>query len=49
MTISQQCLDPENNLFEEAFATFKKFNMHIEAVQVLLRQLNSIPRAHEYA
>jgi len=42
-------LSDEYNLFEEAFAVYKKFNMHVEAVNVLLRNLNSIPRAHEYA
>jgi len=48
-TIATHCLSPEYNLFEEAFAVFKKFNLHVEAVQVLLRNLGSIPRSYEYA
>ncbi|CAK75677.1 unnamed protein product (macronuclear) [Paramecium tetraurelia] len=47
--IAQHCLNEEYNLFEEAYAVFKKFNLHIDAVNVLLRNLGSIPRAHEYA
>lgn len=49
VTITEQCLSPEYNLFEEAFAAYKKFNLHLEAVNVLLRNLNSIVRAQEYA
>lgn len=42
-------MNEEYKLYEEAYAVFKKFNLHIEAVNVLLRNLGSIPRAHEYA
>ncbi|KAL0900597.1 hypothetical protein Bca101_084558 [Brassica carinata] len=39
----------EAQLFEEAFAVFKKFNFNVEAVNVLLDNLKSIERAAEFA
>ncbi|KAL0744142.1 hypothetical protein Bca4012_085655 [Brassica carinata] len=39
----------EAQLFEEAFAIFKKFNFNVEAVNVLLDNLKSIERAAEFA
>ena len=36
-------------LYEEAFAIFKKFNNHVQAIKVLLDNLNSIERALEFA
>ncbi|KAF2548426.1 hypothetical protein F2Q70_00023776 [Brassica cretica] len=39
----------EARLFEEAFAIFKKFNLNVEAVNVLLDNIKSIERAAEFA
>ncbi|KAG5399009.1 hypothetical protein IGI04_020823 [Brassica rapa subsp. trilocularis] len=39
----------EAQLFEEAFAIFKKFNLNVEAVNVLLDNVKSIERAAEFA
>ena len=36
-----------SELYEEAFAIFKKFDLHVPAIKVLLENLNSIERAHE--
>mmetsp|Transcript_28677 Transcript_28677/g.48179 ORF Transcript_28677/g.48179 Transcript_28677/m.48179 type:complete len:1757 (+) Transcript_28677:68-5338(+) len=38
-----------SELYEEAFVIFKKFNQNLSAVKVLLDNLNSIPRAAEFA
>eukprot|EP00475_Leptophrys_vorax_P034731 TRINITY_DN56473_c0_g1_i1.p1 TRINITY_DN56473_c0_g1~~TRINITY_DN56473_c0_g1_i1.p1 ORF type:complete len:919 (-),score=143.56 TRINITY_DN56473_c0_g1_i1:348-3104(-) len=38
-----------SELFEEAFAIFKKFNLNVPAVNVLLDNIGSIPRAVEFA
>eukprot|EP00211_Chloroparvula_japonica_P000498 CAMPEP_0119134882 /NCGR_PEP_ID=MMETSP1310-20130426/18147_1 /TAXON_ID=464262 /ORGANISM="Genus nov. species nov., Strain RCC2339" /LENGTH=1640 /DNA_ID=CAMNT_0007125725 /DNA_START=25 /DNA_END=4944 /DNA_ORIENTATION=+ len=38
-----------SELFEEAFAIYKKFDLHVPAVKVLLDNLDSLERAHEYA
>ncbi|OWM87409.1 hypothetical protein CDL15_Pgr022520 [Punica granatum] len=39
----------EAQLYEEAFAIFKKFNMNVQAVNVLLDNIRSIERAVEFA
>ncbi|KHN46140.1 Clathrin heavy chain 1 [Glycine soja] len=39
----------EANLYEEAFAIFKKFNLNVQAVNVLLDNLRTIDRAVEFA
>eukprot|EP00762_Andalucia_godoyi_P000608 ANDGO_05236.mRNA.1 Clathrin heavy chain len=39
----------KNELFEEAFAIYKKFSHHAEAVTVLLENMHNIDRAVEYA
>jgi clathrin heavy chain len=39
----------DGQLFEEAFAIFKKFDVHIEAVKVLIEHLKTLDRAYEYA
>jgi clathrin heavy chain len=36
-------------LYEEAFAIFKKFNLNVQAVNVLLDNIRSIERAEEFA
>jgi hypothetical protein len=38
-----------NELYEEAFAIFKKFDHHEPAIKVLLENLNAMERAIEYA
>jgi len=42
-------LSDEYKLYEEAFAIFKKFDLHVDAVNVLLDYIKSISRAHEFA
>lgn len=39
----------ENSLYEEAFTLFKKHNMHLEAVNVLVEYIVGIDRASQYA
>ncbi|KAJ8443923.1 hypothetical protein Cgig2_032747 [Carnegiea gigantea] len=39
----------EAQLYEEAFAIFKKFNLNVQAVNVLLDNIQSIDRAVEFA
>ncbi|KAA8549428.1 hypothetical protein F0562_001099 [Nyssa sinensis] len=39
----------EAQLYEEAFAIFKKFNLNVQAVNVLLENIQSIDRAVEFA
>ncbi|KHN48575.1 Clathrin heavy chain 2 [Glycine soja] len=39
----------EAQLYEEAFAIFKKFNLNVQAVNVLLDKIHSIDRAVEFA
>ncbi|XP_042456042.1 clathrin heavy chain 1-like [Zingiber officinale] len=39
----------EAQLYEEAFAIFKKFNLNVQAVNVLLDNIQSIERAVEFA
>lgn len=39
----------EFNLFEEAFEIYKKFGKKVNAIQVLLNNLQDLDRAHEYA
>ncbi|TQD92135.1 hypothetical protein C1H46_022292 [Malus baccata] len=39
----------EAQLYEEAFAIFKKFNLNVDAVNVLLDNIQSIDRAVEFA
>ena len=38
-----------NELYEEAFAIFKKFDLHVDAMKVLLESIESIERGVEYA
>jgi clathrin heavy chain len=39
----------EAQLYEEAFTIFKKFNLNVQAVDVLLNNIRSIERAEEFA
>lgn len=39
----------EFNLYEEAFEIYKKFGKKVEAIGVLLNNLQDLDRAHEYA
>ncbi|KAL6709697.1 Clathrin heavy chain [Coniothyrium glycines] len=45
--IAQQCI--EVGMYEEAFETFKRWNQHEQAVNVLVEHIVSIDRAQEYA
>ncbi|CAF87174.1 unnamed protein product, partial [Tetraodon nigroviridis] len=38
-----------NELFEEAFAIFKKFDVNTSAVQVLIEHIGNLDRAYEFA
>ncbi|KAL1129707.1 hypothetical protein AAG570_012651 [Ranatra chinensis] len=38
-----------NQLFEEAFAIFKKFDVNTSAIQVLIENVNNLDRAYEFA
>lgn len=38
-----------NQLYEEAFAIFRKFDVNTSAVQVLIEQVNNLDRAYEFA
>uniref|UniRef100_A0A8C7HZT4 Clathrin heavy chain n=1 Tax=Oncorhynchus kisutch TaxID=8019 RepID=A0A8C7HZT4_ONCKI len=38
-----------NELFEEAFAIFKKFDVNTSAIQVLIEQISNLDRAYEFA
>uniref|UniRef100_A0A6M2DM88 Clathrin heavy chain n=1 Tax=Xenopsylla cheopis TaxID=163159 RepID=A0A6M2DM88_XENCH len=38
-----------NQLYEEAFAIFKKFDVNTSAIQVLIEQVNNLDRAYEFA
>ena len=38
-----------NELYEEAFAIFKKFDLHVDAMKVLLENLVNLERGEEYA
>lgn len=38
-----------NELYEEAFAIFKKFDVNTSAIQVLIEQVNNLDRAYEFA
>ncbi|EFA76771.1 clathrin heavy chain [Heterostelium album PN500] len=39
----------EGGLFEEAFFIYKKFGFNVEAIDVLLNNINSIERAYDFA
>lgn len=39
----------QNELFEEAFAIFKKYNANSSAISVLIDNIGNLDRAYEYA
>ena len=39
----------QNELFEEAFTIYSKFNLNVDAITVLISNINSIDRAQEFA
>jgi len=41
--------EPRYELFDEAFEIFKKFGEHVEAIKVLIENLQNIKMAKEYA
>lgn len=48
-TIAKVALGNPYNLYEEAFLIYKKCNLHSEAMDVLLTNLESLERAQEFA
>jgi len=40
--------DDQYQLYEEAFLIYKKYNMHIEAITVLLYKMDEIKKAQDY-
>lgn len=38
-----------NQLYEEAFAIYKKFDVNTSAIQVLIDQMHNLDRAYEFA
>lgn len=36
-------------MYEEAFAIYRKFDLHVEAADVLLNRMGNLARAHEFA
>lgn len=47
--IAKIALGEEFQLYEEAFLIYKKNNFHVEAIEVLLHNIEDIPRAAEFA
>jgi clathrin heavy chain len=47
--IARVALGPEYQLYEEAFVIYNKNKMYVEAIEVLLNNIESIPRAAEFA
>jgi clathrin heavy chain len=47
--IALVALSDEYSMFEEALAIYKKFDMNVEAVDVLLQKIGNVVRAHEFA
>jgi clathrin heavy chain len=41
--------DPDYGLYDEALCIYKKFNQPVEAIRVILYNLNNIKQATEYA
>lgn len=39
----------DNELFEEAFSIFKKFDVNNEAIKVLIEHIKNLDRAYEFA
>lgn len=47
--IAKIALGEKYNLYEEAFVIYKKNNYHVEAIEVLLNNIEDVQRAAEYA
>jgi len=47
--IAKIALDPEYQLFEEAFVIYRKIKKNTEAIGVLIDNIGSVPRAAEFA
>lgn len=45
--VAEVCIG--ENLFEEAFAIFKKYNINADAVTVLIDNIGDLDRAYEFA
>ena len=49
LEIAKIALGSEFKLYEVAFVIYKKYNYHVEAIEVLMNNIEDIPRAAEYA
>jgi len=49
ISIAKICKEEDNKLYQEAFLIYKKFNHNVEAIDVLLYDLNDLERAKEFA
>ena len=47
--IARIALGEEFHLYEEAFLIYKKNNFNVEAIEVLIHNIEDIPRAAEFA
>eukprot|EP00742_Colponemidia_sp_Colp-10_P000714 GILJ01000776.1.p1 GENE.GILJ01000776.1~~GILJ01000776.1.p1 ORF type:complete len:1719 (+),score=373.80 GILJ01000776.1:96-5252(+) len=47
--IAKIALGEQYKLYEEAFVIYKKFKLNVDAVEVLLNNVENIERAHEFA
>lgn len=43
------CLEERYELYEEALTIYKKLEMNIEAINVLINNLNDLERAEDFA
>ncbi len=43
------CLEERYSLYEEALTIYKKLEMNIEAIHVLINNLNDLERAEDFA
>lgn len=47
--IAEYTLKDEFKLYEEGLAIYKKFDLNVEAIDVLLNKIKNPARAHEFA
>ena len=47
--IAKIALGEQYQLYEEAFVIYQKYDMNVEAIEVLLNNIESIQRAQDYA
>lgn len=47
--IAEEAINEKYGLYEEGFVIYDKFNMHSQALDVLVNKLEDLQRGHEYA